>query len=83
MNDEYNAIIHSDRPELERVAAAFEWVTGQTVREGEREIELARATQDRERQVKEQIKVATIRHARQIFSESFLLVTGRRPWDER
>ena len=78
MMDEYNAIIESDLPEAERVVRSFALVMRYYTEVGEREIELARAMGDRERLVKEQIKLASMRHAASILYDSYRRVTGKR-----
>jgi hypothetical protein len=68
--------------EARKLARAFDWVTGRIVAHAEGEVETARALQDEEAVVKQQVKMETIRHARAIFEECYLLATGRRAWDE-
>jgi hypothetical protein len=69
--DEYNQIMAGDRPPIEKLRAGFEWITDLYLADGEREIELLRAMQDREALVKEQIKVSTVRHLRGIFEQCY------------
>lgn len=52
----------------------FDWI---------REIELAKAMQDRESLVKQQIKMETIRTAREIFAQGYQIATGTKAWDEQ
>jgi hypothetical protein len=76
------AIKSSDLSDMDKVAQAFEWVTSRVIENGEREVELARALQDRDAVVKEQIKLSMMRHAREIFNDCGRAVLGREFWDE-
>ena len=80
--DELSKIFRSDRAEIEKLAQAFEWITGQHIYHGELEIELLRAMHDEEMLVKEQIKLSTIKYLRGVFNDCFQRATGRRAWDE-
>ncbi len=68
---EYERIIASDAPDLEKLAQAFDCVTAFIVRGAEREVALHRALQDREALVKTQIKMETMRHARAVFDDCY------------
>lgn len=81
-SQEVERILKSDLPDLEKLAQAFDCITGFIVAHAEGEIELARALQDREQQIKTQIKMETMKHARSIFSHVYLRIARRRPWDE-
>ena len=72
----------SSLPEVEKLARAFGWVTARIVAYAEREVEAARALRDEESAIKQQVKMETVRHARSIFEECYLLATGRKAWDE-
>jgi len=72
----------SSLPEARKLARAFGWVTNRTIAHAEGEVETARALRDDESAVKQQVKLETIRHARAIFEECYLLATGRKAWDE-
>jgi hypothetical protein len=80
--EELDAILTSDLPEMAKLAAAFEGLTGFIIQCTDREIELARALGDREETIKQQIKRDTLRHARGIFQACYRGVTGRKAWDE-
>ena len=80
--EELKAILEQDIPEVEKLAQAFDWITGRIIEHGQLEVELARVTQDRESLVKEQIKLSVMEHARKIFQQCHVLVTGRRAWDD-
>lgn len=79
--EEFNAIIASDLPEIEKLAQAFAWITGRIVEHAHEEIELAQVMHDQEAVVKGQIKMSTLKHAREIFAFCYIRATGRRPWD--
>ena len=72
----------SPLPEARRLARAFGWVTNRIINHAEKEVETARALRDDEAAVKQQVKMETIRHARAVFEECYLLATGRKAWDE-
>jgi len=74
--DEYNQIMASDLPPIEKLRAGFEWITDVYLADAEREIELLRAMQDRESLVKEQIKRSTVQHVRGIFAQCYRSATG-------
>jgi len=80
--EEYNTIFEMDLPDIEKLARAFEWVTGRYVGHAQQEIELIRALGDQESLVKEQIKLGVMKHARSIFYDCYRRVTGRKVWDE-
>ena len=76
------AVKESDLADLDKVAQAFGWVTGSIIKHGEQQVELARALQDRDAVVKEQIKLGVMRHARAVFNDCGRAVLGRKFWDE-
>ena len=76
--EEFQQILDSDLSEVEKLAQTFGWITGQIVEHSHREVELARAMQDRETLVKAQIKLAVMEHSRQILDHCYKQVTGRR-----
>lgn len=75
-------ILRSKLSDIEKLAQAFDWVTARILEASDAEIELLRAMQDREALIKEQIKNSSTKHARQIFTDCYLQLTGRRPWNE-
>jgi hypothetical protein len=78
--DEYNRVMASELPEIDKLRVGFEWITDRIVADAEREVELLRAMQDREALVKEQIKLSTVRHVRGLFEQCYRSATaGRRP----
>jgi sRNA-binding protein len=76
-------IQRSDEPEIDKLREFFGQITSQIVEYAEREIELARAMQDRDEMVKQQIKRETIKTARALFARGYQIATGRRAWDEQ
>lgn len=72
----------SKRPEIEKLAYAFGWITDRIIEQGLKDIELARALRDEDSVVKNQIKTEVIRHARSIFQNCYLLATGGKAQDE-
>ena len=72
----------SDQPEIDKLSAFFNRVTAQIVEFAEKEIELSQAIQDREGLVKQQVKMETIKHARQIFCQGYQIATGKKAWDD-
>jgi hypothetical protein len=72
----------SDASDVDKLAWAFQHITGSIVEHAGREVELARALHDQEAVVKHQIKMETIKAARSIFQDCYRLVLGRRAWDE-
>ncbi|MGD8628339.1 MAG: hypothetical protein PVH52_04600 [bacterium] len=75
-------IRNSPLPEVRKLAQAFGWVTNRIITHAETEVETARALRDEESAVRQQVKMETIRHARSVFEECYLLATGRKAWDE-
>lgn len=80
--EEVKQIIATDLPEIDKLAQAFKLVTDRVVEHAQHEIELARAMKDQEMVVKQQIKMETLKHARSILQDCYMLVTRRRAWDE-
>ncbi len=81
--EEFQQILDSDLSEVEKLAQTFGWITGRIVEHGHREVELARAMQDREMLVKAQIKLAVMEHSRQILDYCYIRVTGGRTWHDQ
>jgi len=79
---EIERIAASDLPDLEKLARAFDCISGLIVRQAEADIELARALEDGEELLKTQIKKDTMLHARSVFEFCYRRVVGRRPWYE-
>lgn len=80
--EELDAILDSDLPEMTKLAAAFGGLTGFVVEVAEKEIELARAMGDRQEVIKQQIKMETMKSAREMFRTILYQVSGKWVWDE-
>ena len=80
--EELDTILDSDLPEMDKLAAAFGGLTGFVVEVAEKEIELAKAMGDRQETIKQQIKMETMKSAREMFRTVFWQVTGKWVWDE-
>ena len=76
-------IQHSDQTEIDKLKEFFEQTTAKIVGSAEKEIELAKAMQDRETLIKHQIKMETIKGARGIFARGYQIVTGKKAWDDK
>ncbi len=72
----------SDQPEIDKLKEYFGQITSKIVEYAREEIDLAGAMQDRDEVVKQQIKMETIRTAREIFARGYQIATGRAAWDE-
>jgi hypothetical protein len=72
----------SEQPEVDKVRAFFDEITTRIIEYADKEIELAKAIQDRESLVKHQIKMETIKTARGIFARGYQIATGKKAWDE-
>jgi hypothetical protein len=81
-HDQYMHIFESDLSEIDKVARAFDMVTGRVLDHGQKDLEVYKAMGDKESLVKEQIKQETIRFAREAFNQAFKRVMGRSAWDE-
>jgi restriction endonuclease len=76
--DEFDRVIASDQPEIDKLKWAFDWISQSILDTAEKEIEIARAMQDQEQKVKMQIKMQTIKSAREILHDCYTRITGRR-----
>lgn len=74
--DELNAIKQADLPDVERLKNAFNMVMRRTITLYEQDVELARALQDTDLLVKNQIKLETTRSARAIFQFCYQSIIG-------
>ena len=70
-----------ERPELERLALGFGWITQRCLDDAHREVDRLRALQDRDAVLKAQIKLSVMEHCREIFQRCHTLATGRRAWE--
>ena len=80
--DRFDAIIASDSSDLEKLTEAFGGLTGFIIEDSTRQVELARASQDADEAVKQQIKLETMKHARRLFDTCCWHITGKRVWGE-
>lgn len=69
-------IFSGSAPEIDRLAAGFDFILARELTESKREMELLRALGDQDSLVKEQIKHSTIQHAASIFAECYFRATG-------
>jgi len=76
-------IQRSDQPEIDKLKAFFGRITTRIIEFAEKEIELAKAMQDGESLVKQQIKMETFKSAREIFARGYQIATGKKAWDEQ
>ena len=78
----FNEIVGSDMPDIDKLKWAFDFTTRTVIEHAHSEIELAQAMHDQESKIKTQIKMETLKFARQMFGTHYLRITGRRAWDE-
>ena len=74
----YEEIFTSDLSEADKIAKGFHHIINSIITHTNNEIELRKAMNDRETLVKEQIKLSTIKHARDIFDMAYTRATGKR-----
>jgi hypothetical protein len=79
----FNKIKRSDLSEANKLAQAFGWVTSRVIEHAQHEIELAKAMSDQETQIKTQIKMSVMKHARDIFQDCYQFMIGGSAWDEQ
>ena len=79
---DFNQIFDQPVSELEKLRQGFGWVIDMYLKESLLDQEALLALGDRERLVKEQIKISTLRHAREIFGDCYYRATGRKAWDD-
>ena len=80
--DDFLAIFETDLSEAEKIARSFDHVTSFYIQHSEQEIELLRAIGDKEKLIKEQIKMETMKHVRSIFNDCFKHSTGKKAWND-
>lgn len=80
--ERFDAIIASDAGDLDKLARAFGGLTGFIIDDSKRQVELARASQDKDETVKQQIKLETMKHARKLFATCYWHITGERVLSE-
>jgi len=79
-NEEFERIIASDLPQMDKLAQAFDVLTSMYVDSYANQVDLLRAVKDQEALVKEQIKLELMRFSRVLFADCYFRVTGKRPW---
>ena len=77
MQPEFEQIIESDLPDVEKLAQTFLFILRQQQAYSENEIELQRAIGDTELMVKEQIKKGVLKYSAEIFAYYYFRTTGR------
>jgi hypothetical protein len=77
MQPEFEAILASDLPDLEKLTQAYRFVLKDQITIANREIELQKALGDQEKMIKEKIKKGAIEYSASIFAFCYLKVTGR------
>ncbi len=82
-SDWVREIRRSDQPEIDKLKEYFGQITSKIVEYARQEIELAGAMQDRNEVIKQQVKMETIKTAREIFAEGYQVATARRAWDDQ
>ncbi len=80
--DEFDAILASDKPDIDKLAWAFGRITDDIIGYARQEIEVANALQDQDARIRAQIKRDTLKHARHIFAMNYVRITGKKVWDE-
>ena len=70
----------AESSQIRELADLFGEVTGRFLVETEHKAELARAIEDRESLVKEQIKQEVLKSVRAIFEVNYKRITGDEPW---
>ena len=78
----FEAIMASNSTDMEKLAEAFGGLTDFIIEDTERQVALARASQDRQEMVKHHVKLETMRHARRIFALCYWHVSGKWAWNE-
>ena len=75
--DTLKAIKQADLPDAEKLIRAFKSVTDQVITLYEQDVEVARAIQDKDLLVKNQIKLEVVKSARLIFASCYTFVLDR------
>lgn len=79
---ELDQIMESEAPDVEKLAQAFKAVMRFYAESGKQEVELLRALGDKQKLVCAQVKLSTLEHANAVLDHCYLLVTGKKVWDE-
>ena len=78
MKPEFEAILTSDLPDLEKLTRAYQLILQDHIAHAQGEIELYKAIGDQQALVKEQIKLGVIEYTYDTFAFCYLRVTGRK-----
>jgi hypothetical protein len=81
--DALNAIKQADLKEVDRLARAFDLITRQVIAHSEQDVELARAVQDTDWLIKNQIKLEVMKSARRIFEDCYRFMIGGSAWNDQ
>jgi hypothetical protein len=81
MQPEFEAILASGQPEVEKLTQAYQFIMREQIAHARREIELQHAIGDKEDLIKEKIKLGVMEYANDIFAFCYLRVTGRKLLD--
>lgn len=79
--DVLREIKQADLSDADRLARAFDRVTNRVITLYEQEVEVARAVQDTDLLIKNQIKLEVMKSARQIFDNCYRFMLGGSAWD--
>jgi hypothetical protein len=80
--DDYLAIFKTDLSDVEKVSRSFDLLTSFYIQHSEQDIELLKAMSDKDALIKEQIKMETIKHIRNIFKDCYMRSTGKKAWND-
>jgi hypothetical protein len=78
MQPEFEAILASDLPDVEKLSRAYQFILDDQMAYGRREIELQKALGDEEALIKEKIKLGVMEYTHGIFAYCYLRVTGKK-----
>lgn len=81
MQPEFEQILSSDLPEVEKLSRAYLFILRQQQDFSSREIELRRALGDEQSLIKEQVKAGALKYSGEIFAFCYYRVTGKKPSD--
>ena len=80
--DDFLGVFEMDLNEADKIGRSFDHITSFYIQHSEQEIELLRAMSDKEKLIKELIKMETIKHIRSIFNDCFKRSTGKKAWND-
>jgi hypothetical protein len=78
MKPEFEAILSSDQPELEKLTRAYQFILQEHITHAHGEIELQKALGDEQALIQEKIKLGMLEYVNGIFAFCYLRVTGRK-----